>query len=476
MINRSAIESFVKYNTYPIKEVILCEDSGIPEIVDFVKDILPYPTEIYYNKERIGQMKTIEKYIKLVKTPYVFHLEDDFEFFDYGFIELSFKILESDNAISQVLLEDEQHDFYKVDIGNPLCYKILTNDPRMTNSNTNYGDGALSVFSWRPSLKKLEISLLRIPYELWDDEYTIQLEINKLGKYAVITKNIKNGKKGFCTHIGKNDHVRNLNGNKKILGRADFPDKLHIRLKDINFTMNKYDNIVVPYNCKHVKLDIGLSYNASISNKWLIKESDVLVLGYEPVINNCNNILSINNGIPHHFLDFVLEKKFIEEKRFQLFNYALDNVNELKEGEIIVNKIDTGTSSLYSHNQTTLGPIDYKQPVQIISLKMIFDKFPWDRFEYIDYIKIDAQGSDLNILKSAGDYLKEKVVYVTAEPDGHYYIGAENNTEENITSYMESQNFERINHPFTVDPTYINKKFSNMKDEIFIHQCGRWPC
>ena len=41
---------------------------------------------------------------------------------------------------------------------------------------------------------------------------------------------------------------------------------------------------------------------------------------------------------------------------------------------------------------------------------------------------------------------------------------------------LQSQNFERINHPFTVDPTYINKKFSNMKDEIFIHQCGRWPC
>jgi len=228
---KTTLESFVKYNTYPIKEVILCEDSGFPDIVDFAKDILPYPTHLCYNEERIGQMKTIEKYIKLVKTPYVFHLEDDYEFFDYGFIELSFKILESDSAISQVLLQDEQHDLYKVDIGNPLCYKILTNDPRMTDSN--YGDGALNVFSWRPSLKKLEICLLRIPYELWDDEYTIELEINKLGKYAVITKNIKNGKKGFCSHIGKNDHVRNLNGNKKILGRGDFPDKRHIRLKDI---------------------------------------------------------------------------------------------------------------------------------------------------------------------------------------------------------------------------------------------------
>ena len=228
---RRTLISFVKFNTYPIKQVILCEDSGVSGIVDFAKKILPYPLTFCYNEERIGQMKTIEKYITLVETPYVFHLEDDYEFFDYGFIELSFKILDSDKKISQVLLEDEQHDFFKVDIGNPLCYKILTNNPKMRKANN--GDGALNVFSWRPSLKRLEIAMLRIPYKPWDDEYTIELEINKKGYYAVITKNIKNGKKGFCTHIGKNNHVRNVVNGKKILYRNDFPDKKHIRLKDI---------------------------------------------------------------------------------------------------------------------------------------------------------------------------------------------------------------------------------------------------
>ena len=93
------LESFVKHNTYPIKEVILCEDSGIPNIVDFVKSILPYPIIFCYNEMRMGQMKTIEKYTQLIKTPYVFHLEDDYEFFDSGFIEMSFKILDSDTRI-----------------------------------------------------------------------------------------------------------------------------------------------------------------------------------------------------------------------------------------------------------------------------------------------------------------------------------------------------------------------------------------
>jgi hypothetical protein len=228
------LDSFIKYNTYPIKEVILCEDSGIPNIVDFVKEILPYPIIFCYNEKRIGQIKTIEKYTPIIKTPYVFHLEDDYEFFDYGFIELSFKIMKTDPNISQVLLEDAQHTFYKVDIGNELCYKILTNDPNdFTYINCNNGDGALSVFSWRPSLKRIEIQKLRMPYELWDDEYTIQLQINKLGYYSVITKNDCNGRKGFCRHIGENYHVKENFQNVKILGRVDFQDKIYIRLKDI---------------------------------------------------------------------------------------------------------------------------------------------------------------------------------------------------------------------------------------------------
>ena len=234
---KKTLISFVKFNTYPIEQVILCEDSGISGISDFATNILPYPTKLCYNKERIGQMKTIEKYIKLVKTPYVFHLEDDYEFFDYGFIELSIQILNSDKNISQVLLEDEQHGYYKVDIGNPLCYKILGDDPNDPNiSELNYGNGAMSCYSWRPSLKPLEIALLRIPYKDWDDEYTLELEINKRGYYSVITNNItKDNKYGFCTHIGKKHHIpyEIPNCNRKILSRKDFPDKINIGINDI---------------------------------------------------------------------------------------------------------------------------------------------------------------------------------------------------------------------------------------------------
>jgi len=230
LLKRTLI-SFVAHNTYPIQEAILCEDSGVPGIVDFVSSILPYPITFCYNKVRSGQMKTIETYTQLIKTPFVFHLEDDYEFFDSGFIELSLKIMETDSNISQVLLEDEQHDFFTVDIQNPLCRKVLTNDPKEHSANN--GDGAMSCFSWRPSLKRIEIQKVRMPYKLWDDEYTIQLKINKMGYYSVVTNNIKNGRKGFCTHIGKENHVH-ITKSHKIPQRTDFPDKNRILMSEID--------------------------------------------------------------------------------------------------------------------------------------------------------------------------------------------------------------------------------------------------
>ena len=235
------------------------------------------------------------------------------------------------------------------------------------------------------------------------------------------------------------------------------------------------NKIIIPPNCSHVKIDVGLSYTAPISNKWLVKEPDVFVLGFEPN-PFCCQMISSSNYTQTPFPDFNLEQKFIKQGRFKLFPYALSDVNNLSEQKFYINKADYGTSSLYPHDETLLGPIEQVINVKVINLKMIFDIFPWDKIEYIDYIKIDAQGSDLKILKGAGDYLKDKVVYVTAEPDGHYYKGCSDCTQDNIDTFMVSQGFKRIKHPNTIDPTYINLKFEHLQDKIWIHQCGPWPC
>ena len=229
-------------------------------------------------------------------------------------------------------------------------------------------------------------------------------------------------------------------------------------------------NFNIPSNCNHVKLDIGLSYSAPQSQIWLSKEPNLMVFGFEPNPESVKCIQDGNIQKRHHSHGEPLEQKFINERRIHLIPVALSNVEKKEEMSFYINSNDCGTSSLFKHDENYLGPIKETINVPVINLKMFFDEFPWDRFEYIDYIKIDAQGSDFNILKGAGDYLREKVVFVTAEPDGNQYIGANECNATNITNYMTSQNFIRINHPKTFDPTFINKKFLDLSNSIYIEQ------
>jgi hypothetical protein len=188
------LESFIKFNTYPIVEAIICEDSGNIGSIDFAKNILNFPCKIIYNEKRIGQMKSIENGVKFIKTPYVFHCEDDWEFYCPNFIEVSMEILQQNDKISQVLLRsyDEYIYRYNFKIHNTHeKYKIIT----LPNFH--------QIYSFNPSLKKVNIQLLNIPYQDWDDEFTIQTKINELKLYAVVTDNAN----GFVRHIGWDHHI-----------------------------------------------------------------------------------------------------------------------------------------------------------------------------------------------------------------------------------------------------------------------------
>ena len=222
-------------------------------------------------------------------------------------------------------------------------------------------------------------------------------------------------------------------------------------------------------NVSNIKIDIGLSYSAPQSNDWLKKEPNLFVFGFEPNQESVINILQKNIEKKCHFHGDPLRNEFIHT-RFELIPVALSNVPEPTTMEFYSMLKDTGTSSLYKPIDCNLGPIKNKTMVDVYSLKHFFDAFPWDRFEYIDYIKIDAQGSDFDIIKSAGKYLEDRVVFITAEPEHAQYEKCEHNTTENMVEYLKTHNFERIFHSNTRDPTFINKKFYHLKDSIYIRQ------
>jgi FkbM family methyltransferase len=231
-----------------------------------------------------------------------------------------------------------------------------------------------------------------------------------------------------------------------------------------------FENVLIGQSINRVKIDVGLSYNAPQSQVWLEKQNDLVVFGFEPNPEAIKIISQKNIQKKHPNHGTPVADEYIGT-RFFLFPVALADVENPEVMDFYSMENDCGTSSLLKPINS-LGTIKSKVKVPVYSLKHFFDLFSWERFEYIEYLKIDAQGFDYNILKSAKNYLKEKVVFITAEPESRQYENADNNNVENITKYLQEQNFLRINHENTSDPTYVNKKYLHLAQDIFIHQNG----
>jgi FkbM family methyltransferase len=228
-----------------------------------------------------------------------------------------------------------------------------------------------------------------------------------------------------------------------------------------------YNKICIPANITNIKIDIGLSYNAPQSGIWLDKEPNLLVIGFEPNPECVQSILSKNIIKRQNYHDDPIKSEYIDH-RFFLFPFALSSISEPSSMKFYSMQQDCGTSSLFKPTWGLWNEID----VPVYSLKHLFDIFDWNRFPYIDYIKIDAQGGDLDILKGAGIYLKDRVVYITAEAEHKTYENCNHNNIAEFDKYLLSQNFIRVSHPNTDDPTYINNDFLHLKDTIFIYQKG----
>jgi hypothetical protein len=111
--------------------------------------------------------------------------------------------------------------------------------------------------------------------------------------------------------------------------------------------------------------------------------------------------------------------------------------------------------------------VDDVVKVPVYNLSDFFNLLPDDAI--VDFIKVDVQGADLKVLKGAGHFLAERVVFVTAEPETTQYDNCSDNSAENIRNYMKSINFTEVKHPNTNDPTFLNNKFRD-RSHVYISQ------
>lgn len=103
------LRSFGKFNDYPLEETIVVEDTAnLAAPAWFAELAVAHPNfgpmTWITNEKREGQIFAIDRAYALVKTPYIFHCEDDWEFFRGDFIGPSKCLLESYPKIFTVSL------------------------------------------------------------------------------------------------------------------------------------------------------------------------------------------------------------------------------------------------------------------------------------------------------------------------------------------------------------------------------------
>jgi hypothetical protein len=186
---KRTLESFIEFNTYPIKRIILSDDShkGIPGW--FFK--LPFSDiQCMYCNER-DQVKNIDNAYSKIESEYFFHLEDDWEFYKPGFIEASLSILKKERNCINVWLR-ERND---------------TNTHPIENDRLIFDYEGWHGFTWNPTVKRLRDYNHVKPFtrltqaKSLDAERKIGEVYKRLGYYAKITP------EGYVRHIGQGRHV-----------------------------------------------------------------------------------------------------------------------------------------------------------------------------------------------------------------------------------------------------------------------------
>jgi hypothetical protein len=182
LLNRT-LDSFFKYNTYKFQKLYLTEDSVNKKVYKEIKRKWSDKIELMFNKKKRGQIKSIVDVYNLIKTPYVFHCEDDWIYTRKDFIEESLKILEYDEKIIQVWLESRE-SASRLDVFNygPLKkYKGIGFRKVFCKPGWEWG-----YFSFRPGVKRMKDYHTIGGYEKYKNELDIGVSYKKLGYYTVI--------------------------------------------------------------------------------------------------------------------------------------------------------------------------------------------------------------------------------------------------------------------------------------------------
>ena len=205
------------------------------------------------------------------------------------------------------------------------------------------------------------------------------------------------------------------------------PINRELNSKRLNLAVDKDFFILIPKNCTKIKIDVGLDSTAIHAIKWLKDDPDLFVVGFEPLIENTAKIQEILN----------LKYNSSIKNRLLIVQCALGD--SIGRNEIYVT-VDRGLASFL---EPISFPVESKRMVQIETLDNFVKHIRFEKYHKIDYIKIDCQGYDLNVLMGAQETIL-KTAIITCEADSNKYKSAKSSIKA-IKNFFIINKFEYIN-------------------------------
>ena len=185
----------------PVAKLVVTEDSGDPAVHDVIRRFSGsgLKFEVLINEQPIGLIRSIDRLYSRVETEWIFHCEDDWEFFSDGFIEPSFAVLK----------ESELHSMVGLRIGSEFAPGYI--GPRLTtHSGVAYHVAdpavarAFAGLSFNPGLRRMRDYRIVGPYS---DFRALARESRVARSYLELGYRVAYLAEPAVRHIGDGRHV-----------------------------------------------------------------------------------------------------------------------------------------------------------------------------------------------------------------------------------------------------------------------------
>jgi hypothetical protein len=224
-----------------------------------------------------------------------------------------------------------------------------------------------------------------------------------------------------------------------------------------------------PNYIKKIRIDVGTGSTAPNTSLWLKNSNNTAVLCFEADPRSFNILMKggKTNQYPENYRLFkkkyILLKnkkvKKIDPRIIKIFNIAISLKEKKKNDFYLTDKKNFGTSSLLKPIEKSLNQkVVKKIQISVKKISFYLKKIDFKKFKYIEFLKIDTQGNDLNVLKSCDRYLK-KICFVQAEYWAYKSYKGEKTRKEclrEIKEFMKRQGFSMYYFTIT-DVFFVNE-------------------